>query len=108
MDTHFILRLFSDNLKIAVKNFERFSNETDCGEYLDYNDEYEIRSVNDGRIYLEKYLKEKWSGRTLAEALAEDRRGVILDLRTNTKLSVRAIAELLGVNRNVVERTRIG
>jgi REP element-mobilizing transposase RayT len=108
VDTHFILRLFSDNLKIAVKNFERFSNETDCGEYLDYNDEYEIRSVNDGRIYLEKYLKEKWSGRTLAEALAEDRRGVILDLRTNTKLSVRAIAELLGVNRNVVERTRIG
>ena len=65
-----------------------------------------IKTLEDGRIYLEEYLAKKWPG-TAREAIHEDRvmrNEVIQNYGQHTGLSIRKIAELLGVNREAVER----
>ena len=65
-----------------------------------------FKTLEDGRIYLQEYLVKRWPG-AAREAIYKDRvmrNGVIQELRTNTGLLIRKIAELLGVNRGVVER----
>ncbi|HHV15685.1 MAG TPA: transposase [Gelria sp.] len=104
-EVRYILGIIGRNLNEAIQEFKRFSNELDEAKYMDEDDEM-IKTLEDGRIYLEEYLAKKWPG-TAREAIHEDRvmrNEVIQELRTNTDLSIRKIAELLGVNRGVVER----
>ena len=104
-EVRYILGMIGGNLNEAIQEFKRFSNEQDEAEYIDENNEM-IKTLEDGRIYLEEYLAKKWPG-AAREAICEDRimrDEVIQELRTNTGLSIRKIAELLGVNRRVVER----
>ncbi|MDD3365574.1 MAG: transposase [Syntrophomonas sp.] len=107
MDTQFVLDIISNDRLMAIEEFKRFSNEADDAEYLDFPDENEIRTLEDGQAFLKKYLQEKWAGQTLDDILTTNRKEVIAYFRSHTKLSVRVIAELLGVNRNVVERIRV-
>lgn len=107
VDTEFVLKLFSNNRNTAIEEFKRFSNETDNTLCMDFLDDNEIQTLEEGQAYLENYLREKWGGRTLDDVLTVNRKEVIADIRSHTKLSIRAIAELLGVNRNVVERVRV-
>jgi len=103
-EVRYILGMIGGNLNEAIQEFKRFSNEQDEAEYIDEDDEM-IKTLEDGRIYLEEYLARKWPGAT-REAIHEDRamrNEVILELRTNTGLSIRKIAELLNVSRRVVE-----
>jgi len=104
-EVRYILGMIGGNLNEAIHEFKRFSNEQDEAKYIDEDDEM-IKTLEDGRIYLEEYLAKKWPGAT-REAIYEDqvmRNKIIQELRTNTGLSIRKIAELLSVNRRVVER----
>lgn len=105
VEVRYILGMIGGNLNEAIQEFKRFSNKHDQVEYIDEDAEM-IKTLEDGRIYLEAYLANKWPGTDRA-AIYEDqvmRNEVIQELRTNTGLSIRKIAELLGVNRGVVER----
>ncbi len=106
VDTQFVLEILSHNRETAIEEFKLFSNEADDAQYLDLPDEKEIRTIEDGQAYLKNYLQEKWAGQTLEDVLPANRKRVIADLRSDTQLSVRAIAQLLAVNRNVVQRIR--
>lgn len=104
-EVRYILGMIGGNLNEAIQEFKRFSNERDEANHID-EDEEMIKTLEDGRIYLEEYLAKKWPG-AAREAINEDRvmrNEVIQELRSNTDLSIRKIAELLGVNRGVVER----
>jgi len=104
-EARYILGMIGGNLNEAIQEFKRFSNEQDDANYIDEDEEI-IKTLEDGRTYLEEYLAKKWPG-AAREMIHEDqamRNEIIQELRTNTGLSIRKIAELLGINRRVVER----
>lgn len=104
VDSHYILEMISGNIQTAILEFKRFSKQYDDVEYID--DENLIRSLDEGRIYLNDYLDSRWPGVEKA-VIIDDKllcSEIVMNLRANTKLSMRKISELLGVHRRVVER----
>lgn len=104
VDTKLVLGILSDGSLSAIREFERFSNESDESRFLDLDDIEEVRTLAEGRVFLADYLKKEWDGLSWNELKknAESRQGVIRDIRTHTRLSVRSIAELLGISKNSV------
>ncbi|KUG04059.1 hypothetical protein ASZ90_018505 [hydrocarbon metagenome] len=105
VDAVFVLEMISENLDKARLEFKRFSNEEDETEYLDNNDEM-ITTLGEGQMYLQDSIAKKWPQVSM-DALLEDKKSryeIIKDLRNNTGLSIRKIADLLGLHRRVVER----
>lgn len=105
VDAKYILGIIAGDLDIAIQEFKEFSNDKGEIEFLDEEDQV-IKTLEEGRIYLDEYTAKKWPGVPL-KAILEDkerRYDVIKDLRNNTGLSIRKIAELLELHRRVVER----
>lgn len=108
VDTQYILGIIAEGWQEAIKEFIRFSTEEDTSSYLDWDDEDSIQTIEQGRGYLEDYLMTYYQG-VAWEQLRQDamiKKKVIQYLRSTTKLSIRTIAELLGVDRNIVQRNR--
>lgn len=104
VESHYILQMISGDIEAAILEFKRFSKQDDDMEHIDEEDM--IRTLDEGRIYLNEYLNSKWPGEEQT-VLINDKlicSKIIENLRANTKLSIRKIAELLGVHRRVVER----
>lgn len=107
IDTEFVLSFFSNNQQQAIQEFIRFSMETDHNEYLDITDKATC-TLEEGQIYLGEYLNKEWQGKNLAELIAktEIRKEIIAHLRGRTGLSVRQIADLLGIKRGSVQNVK--
>ena len=108
VDTQYVLSIIAKEQQAAITEFIRFTKEEDPLSYLDCEDEDTIRTVVQGREYLKDYLS-KYHGGSQWEKLKQDaliKNEVIWHLRGNTNLSIRTIAQVLGVDRNVVERIR--
>lgn len=106
-DTEFVLSMLADDTKNAIEEFKAFSLGADDGIYMDI-EEGKTWTLEDGRSYLKDYLNDRWPGQNL-EALLKDKNmrvELIVDLKTSTGLSIRAIAELLGINRGIVQKTK--
>lgn len=74
---------------------------------MDITDEVEW-TVETGKVFLEKYLKNNWSGKTLQELMmdAEIRNEIVAHMREETGLSIRKIADLLGIKRGSVQNVK--
>jgi Transposase and inactivated derivatives len=107
VNTQFLLEIFSSNRESAIKEFILFSNLTDDAQYLDLSNEIEVRTIEEGQNYLKHYMLEKWPEKAFEDMPIDNIKMIIRDLRSDTQLSVRTIAQLLGVNRNIVERIRV-
>ena len=72
------------------------------------DDDETVRTLEQGRVFLEEYLKKNWQWVTGKELIknVEIRTQVIRELKSNTRLSVRKIAELMGINRGVVQEVQ--
>ena len=107
VETAFILSIIANDQKTAIHEFKRFSMENDEREFLDL-EEGSIWTIEEGFSYLNKYLTKRWPGKSLSDLMnnKNTRTELILDLKTNTGLSVRAIAQLLGINRGIVQKTK--
>lgn len=108
VDTEFILSLMADDQEKAIRQFKLFSIEKDESKFLDL-EESNILTVEEAKSYLEEYLAKRWVGKSMEELInnKDSRRVIITDLKTNTRLSVRTIANLLGLNRGIVQKTRV-
>lgn len=108
IETEFILSIMANDPKIAITKFKAFSLEQDDTQYMDLEDG-KIWTMEEGKSYLEDYLKIRWAGKSIAELIAgkDTRTDLIVELKSNTRLSIRDIASLLGVNRGIVQRTLI-
>lgn len=104
VDSRYVLSIISGDLKAAIIEFKRFSKQDDDEEHID--DKEIIRTLDEGCIYLDDYLTRKWPGVEKAAIINDKQlfREIIQNLHTNTQLSIRKIAELMEVNRRVVER----
>jgi putative transposase len=105
VDTDFILSIFANNQKVAIQEFKTFSLVQDDSEFLDI-EAGNIWTEEEGKAYLEKYLTKRWSGKSMEELInnLDTRTEIIAYLKTNTHLSIRAIAGLLGINRGIVQK----
>lgn len=106
LNTSFVLSLFNDNLSIAVKEYERFSEEIDDSNFIDCDQETEIRTSDQGRAYLIDYLSRKQLSMDINDIKKDKplRDQIIIHLRTHTALSQRVIACLLEIDKTTVER----
>ncbi|HZK86934.1 MAG TPA: hypothetical protein VFC40_03105, partial [Syntrophomonas sp.] len=91
--------------KVAIQEFKTFSLVQDDSEFLDI-EAGNIWTEEEGKAYLEKYLTKRWSGKSMEELInnLDTRTEIIAYLKTNTHLSIRAIAGLLGINRGIVQK----
>ncbi len=108
VDTAFILDLLSNDRKKAIEKFKRFSAEVENEQFLDYEEEDLIRTIEEGREYLKSHLK-GLKINVRMEDIKEDlqlRQEIIIHLRGNTKLSQRKIADILGIDKNIVEKVK--
>ena len=106
VDADYILRMIAENQIEAVKELIRFTMERNDFQCLDQDEG--IRTLEEGKAYLEQYMKKNWTAVDKVE-IDKDKRIVndlIVELRRNTSLSIVKIAVLLGVNRGMVERIR--
>ncbi|MEN6324758.1 MAG: hypothetical protein ABFD18_00905 [Syntrophomonas sp.] len=106
VDTEFILSIFANDQKAALQEFKRFSMENDESEFLDIAEGC-VWTIEEGLSNLNEYLRKRWPGKSLPDLMEnkDTRTEIILALKTNTKLSGRTIANLLGINRGIVQKT---
>ncbi|MGE5423140.1 MAG: REP-associated tyrosine transposase [Ignavibacteriales bacterium] len=109
LDTKYVLSIIADNRIIALKEFERFSSEADNAKFIDVENEKSIRTMEEGRVYLFDYLRDRYKGLALEQIKGdiEKRTEIIQHLRTNTRLSQRVIASLLDIDKSVVEKVKM-
>jgi len=107
VDAGFILCMISTNQPEAIKEFKRLSLEFNQNELLDITDDV-VWTIEEGKLFLEEYLKKSWQGNRLEELMmnAETRSEIVAHLRGKTGLSVRKIADLLGIKRGSVQNVR--
>lgn len=107
VETEFILSIFANDQKTAIQEFKSFSMENDESEFLDLEEE-SIRTIEEGLSYLDEYITKRWPGKNLTDLMKNKstRTELILDLKNNTGLSIRTIADLLGINRGIVQKTK--
>lgn len=112
IDKSFILKIFSEDIEKAIGLFIDYSKRQDDRQFIDLQEE----DVENKAIQTEKNAKELISYylinnssiiSDLRNRQNEDlRRNIISTLKRKSNLSVRQIAELLQLNRNMVQRTK--
>ncbi|WP_347488240.1 transposase [Desulfoscipio sp. XC116] len=107
----FVLKMFSENLEEAIKQFVRFSGEQAREEFIDINEEKTmdktIKSEAQAIKHIEKVLQEGKAVNLKDWLMNKDNRNELIRyLKDNSILSTRQIAAILGVNRNIVQRVR--
>lgn len=106
VDTGFVLSLFSSDAHKSVKLFEDFSREFNRDKFIDIyeNDEKTINGYIEAEKYLSKLLEtENLKLEDLKKKENRKKRDkIILDLRSNSNLSIRETARLLDIGRNIV------
>jgi REP element-mobilizing transposase RayT/DNA-binding transcriptional regulator YiaG len=114
IDVSFVLNMFSNDLMKARQQFIDFSKKTTSATFTDIpedirNEEYKIKGTQEATKYIAKYLKSK--DLTLdcigLKGYEDARHELIVELRTNSNLSIREIASLLKINRGMVQRAKV-
>jgi len=112
IDKEFILSMFSDNTKKAILLFEEFTEKYSNMELLEHDerDHEEIRVAEDqeARVIINEYLHHKNLTKDNLISNKNIRNELILELRNKSGLSIRRIAELLEINRGIVQKVTKG
>ena len=105
-----ILQIFSNDEKIAVKQFVSFTREQSDDEFIDIKEETApervIQNEAEALSYIDNFLVEKGQKLTGKEWTEDKsvRNDLIRSLKDNSTLSTRKIAAIMGINRNTVQR----
>ena len=111
IEEQFILGMFSEDKQKAVKLFIDYSQQGHEDSFLEYQekakDDKAIQSEQNAIKFIADYLQEKNLGiDDLRFARnVQIRNDLIVELKGRTRLSVRQIAGVLGIGRNIVQRT---
>lgn len=111
VDTEFILSFFSDDINKRIKLFKEFSIKDNNDKLIDIDDvekELAIKDHYDAKIYIRNYLID--NGLKLEDLkkveFVDKRNELILYLRQNSDLSIRKIAQILNIGRNMVANAK--
>ncbi len=112
IDKRFVLEMFSDDIEKSTKLFIDYSRILDDGKFIDLQEENveekAIQTENQAKEWLMNFLfKHNMNISDLKNRQKEDlRRDIINTLKRKSNLSIRQIAKLLDVDRNMVQRTK--
>ncbi|MBP2661400.1 MAG: transposase like protein, partial [Firmicutes bacterium] len=112
IDKRFILEMFSDDIEKSTKLFIDYSKIQDDRQFIDLQEENveekAIQTENQAKEWLMHYLvKHNINTGDLKNRQQEDlRREIISILKENSNLSIRQIAKLLDIDRNIVQRIK--
>ena len=108
-----ILELFSPDRQRAIELFIEYTNKDSEDQFLEYKEEEPIqeKSIQNGReakAVIQEYLG--GNGLELADlksrSCANQRNELIRNLKTSSNLSVRELAHLLDLDRNIIQRVK--
>lgn len=111
LDKDMILEMFAKDKTQARRMFSEFTKQKNEDEFIEYlnKDEGKVLAQKEAEAFLVRFLKDE--GLTFEELTekshANVRNKLIRELRAKSNLSIRQIADLLKVNRGVVERIRL-
>jgi len=99
-----ILSYFSEDKDRAIKLFKEFSNQEDDKDYMDM--EEDIIDAEEVIEYINRYLENKnITLESLKQREYKQERDILVqELIGNSRLSLRKIAEILGINRETVRK----
>jgi REP element-mobilizing transposase RayT/DNA-binding transcriptional regulator YiaG len=112
VEASYILELFAADKKRAITLFKEYSDISNDDVLIDYTEKaFENKSIineSDAKKYISDFLNSK---KVLFESLKMDqykgiRDELIHELREKSNLSIRRLAELLEIDRNIVQRTK--
>lgn len=107
-----ILSMLSDDEEQAIKLFIMYSNELDDVKLIDLQEEdrldKSILNETDARLYVAEFINKHVQQGDIEHLMEkrEIRNELILDLKANSTLSIREIARILGIDRNIVQRVK--
>jgi putative transposase len=120
VDTEFILNIFNCDMNKAVQEFVEFSKKDEEKSFIEIHikktvsrgdnpNETEKLNRKDAEEYIEAFLKKKGIKLDYLryKIYCETRQELILFLRTNTAMSIREIADMLDINRGMVEKVKL-
>lgn len=102
-----VLKMFSSDNDKALELFVEYMNQINNDTFIEYEDEEKSKTIlcnKDAREYVDTFLKDKGLhfGTLKDRANYGIRNEIIKELKKKSNLSIRQIAELLGVNKNTV------
>lgn len=105
-----ILEMFSLDRKKAIPLFAEYTGQVTCESFMEHQVltgvEKTIHSEKEAREYIKGFLQE-WDRTILALLKDKNLRNRLLrELKAKSSLSVRQIAELFGIDRNIVQRAK--
>ena len=113
IDKEEILTIFSSKIPKAIQLFKTFSQKPSTSICLEYKSNNiatkEITNYDQAYKYIRRYVKEK---NLKIEDISKSqnkyyRDDLLLNLKKKSNLSIREIAEILGINRGIVSRIRV-
>ena len=113
IDKEDILTIFSSKIPEAIQRFQTFSQKPSISIGLEYKSNNlsvkEMTHFEQVQKYIRKYIKEK---NLKIEDISKSqnfhyRNDLILNLKRKSNLSIREIAEILGINRGIVSRIKL-
>jgi len=114
IDTEHVLGMFSHKKEKAVKTFLEYSGQDEAQSFIDNQDDGEIDkkcriSRKEALQYIEIYLRKQGIKveNLKFKAWRDNRLELITYLRENSTLSIREIADMLKVNRGIVQRIKV-
>lgn len=108
LDIEFVLNIIASDRNAALKEFQRIALEADNIRFIDIEEEKAVRTIEEGRKFLSKLMREHYEGWSVERVKGDTaiRTEIIRQLRSETKLSQRVIAALLGINKGIVEKVK--
>ena len=111
IDKTFVLSMFSEDAEQAVKLFVKYSEESQNGEaFMDIPDEDVLdKRMNEEevRLYINECIAKYDQADLKALMLVKEiRNELIREIKRNSTLSIRQIAGILGIDRNIVQRVK--
>ena len=113
INKEYILTIFSSKVPEAIQRFQTFSQKPSISIDLEYKSNNlpakEMTHFEQVQKYIRKYIKEK---NLKIEDISKSqnihyRNDLILNLKRKSNLSIREIAEILGINRGIVSRIKL-
>ena len=110
ISTHFLLAMFSEDPKSAIKSFIRFTEQVNDDKFMDFlpSVEEECLSINDKELRerIEDILGKH--GRSIEELKTcvskEERDALIREIKGSISTSVRQLSRLMGISKDIVFR----
>ena len=109
VEKDFVLKIFSKSEDRAIELFKEFSIQKNENKFIEFDDKINTESeinINDATEYIEEYLTS--NNQTISTLKDKNNRLVLIEiikqLKNKDKLSIRQIANLLGIDKNIVYR----